>query len=414
MEKCTWRCDHLECSKLCSEPCDRELCIHPDSRLIRKCGHQSIGICGEKTPRLCRVCDKDEVETILFGAEDEEDARFIELEDCIKHCTIEVNGLINWIKTSSDSESSSSIQFKKCPKCSTTIKKTKSLNTYTQASLRDIQQVKLKTTGDPKANKILQDGLIERADAILQNTPMSNDMLILRSICADIFNFLGGNTKQSQNRFPKTHQTLIEQSNKIELVQRLMEIYSTYKKRPTQSAQNLSADVIQQFEKRLQMAASFIKAYKNCEQQRADISTEISFLPMMAEVIVKASSQPFNDKGKMLLNQAFETANRYGSATDNVRSAFKRLVNEAFTHSSGLGISMEEKAMILRTIGLGRGHWYKCRNGHIYAIGECGGAMQRGTCPECGSTIGGGSHRLDDGNSVASEMDGATAPAWPQ
>lgn len=412
MEKCTWRCEHLKCSRLCSEPCDRKLCDRPDTRLL-KCGHQSIGVCGEKIPRLCRVCNKEEVETILFGDEDEEDARFIELADCSKHCTIEVNGLINWINSESSDSTSSSIQFKKCPKCSTTIRETKSLNTFTQASLRDIQQVKLKTTGDPKANRIMQDGLIVRVDEMIQNLPNSYDMPLVRSICKEIFNDLGGNIKQSKNRFSKTNQTLVEHSNKIELVERLLEIHSTYEKKTTQNGQNLSADVISQFDKRLQMAEFFIKDYKNCDQQRADISTEISFLQLMAEVIAKATSQTFNDTGKTLLNQAFECANKYGSA-DSVRDEFKNLVNEASKHSSGIGISVEEKEMILKTIGLGRGHWYKCPNGHIYAIGECGGAMQLGKCPECKSTIGGGSHRLHDGNAVATEMDGATAPAWPQ
>ena len=50
------------------------------------------------------------------------------------------------------------------------------------------------------------------------------------------------------------------------------------------------------------------------------------------------------------------------------------------------------------------GHWFKCENGHVYAIGECGGAMEQATCPECGAVVGGGSHRLAAGNAVADEM----------
>lgn len=52
--------------------------------------------------------------------------------------------------------------------------------------------------------------------------------------------------------------------------------------------------------------------------------------------------------------------------------------------------------------------------GHIYAIGDCGGAMETSKCPECGELIGGSSHRLIRGNAIATEMDGATASAWPQ
>lgn len=60
-----------------------------------------------------------------------------------------------------------------------------------------------------------------------------------------------------------------------------------------------------------------------------------------------------------------------------------------------------------------KGHWYKCPNGHIYAIGECGGAMERAKCPECRADIGGASHQLAQGNAHAGQMDGSTAPAWP-
>ena len=57
---------------------------------------------------------------------------------------------------------------------------------------------------------------------------------------------------------------------------------------------------------------------------------------------------------------------------------------------------------------------YKCPNGHIYAIGECGGAMQESKCPECGAKIGGLNHGLTSGNAVAREMDGARYAAWSE
>lgn len=70
--------------------------------------------------------------------------------------------------------------------------------------------------------------------------------------------------------------------------------------------------------------------------------------------------------------------------------------------------------MVLKAMAFKIGHWYKCPNGHVYAIGDCGGAMEESKCPECGAAIGGESHRLIGDNAVATEMDGATAPAWPQ
>jgi hypothetical protein len=49
----------------------------------------------------------------------------------------------------------------------------------------------------------------------------------------------------------------------------------------------------------------------------------------------------------------------------------------------------------------GNGHRMQCPNGHVYVIGECGGAMETSRCPDCGATIGGASHRLAEGNTAA-------------
>ena len=54
----------------------------------------------------------------------------------------------------------------------------------------------------------------------------------------------------------------------------------------------------------------------------------------------------------------------------------------------GLGITEEERRMIIGAVNLSRGHWFQCKNGHVYAIGECGGAMEESKCPECKEVIG--------------------------
>lgn len=53
-----------------------------------------------------------------------------------------------------------------------------------------------------------------------------------------------------------------------------------------------------------------------------------------------------------------------------------------------------------------RGHWYTCPNGHIFSIGECGGAMQTSRCNECGEAIGGSGHTLMGTNRHATLMEG--------
>jgi hypothetical protein len=53
-------------------------------------------------------------------------------------------------------------------------------------------------------------------------------------------------------------------------------------------------------------------------------------------------------------------------------------------------------------------------NVYIYAIGECGGAMEQGKCPECYANIGGERHCLTEGNKLAPEMGGASFAAYSE
>ncbi|KAL4853487.1 NFX1-type zinc finger-containing protein 1 [Chlorella vulgaris] len=67
--------------------------------------------------------------------------------------------------------------------------------------------------------------------------------------------------------------------------------------------------------------------------------------------------------------------------------------------------AMQRADASLRSPGLNNaGHWFTCPQGHLYVIGECGGAMQQSRCPECGATVGGSSHRLAAGNTAATSF----------
>lgn len=87
---------------------------------------------------------------------------------------------------------------------------------------------------------------------------------------------------------------------------------------------------------------------------------------------------------------------------------------------SSTEISPAERAMINQAMSQDfrssqkTGHWFKCKNNHIYCITECGGAMQQARCPVngCGEIIGGQNHALRSDQSLATEMDGARYAAW--
>lgn len=68
--------------------------------------------------------------------------------------------------------------------------------------------------------------------------------------------------------------------------------------------------------------------------------------------IAISTGKTFKDDGSKLLENAFKVADKYGLGD---RAEFNRLMKEAWKHS-GLAISLEEKEMVLKAMGFGRGH----------------------------------------------------------
>lgn len=73
-------------------------------------------------------------------------------------------------------------------------------------------------------------------------------------------------------------------------------------------------------------------------------------------------------------------------------------------------VSLEEEMAVVKALSANQdfahtGHYYRCRNGHLYVIGDCGGATQRALCPECGEAIGGTGHTLDPTNTRAMDFE---------
>lgn len=82
----------------------------------------------------------------------------------------------------------------------------------------------------------------------------------------------------------------------------------------------------------------------------------------------------------------------------------KRLIQQAFASEFSKCLNFILYTMLSRSIAH-RGHWYTCPNGHVFVIGECGGAMQVSRCNECGAQIGGSSHQLLNSNARAREFE---------
>ena len=55
-EKCDIQCKHKKCTKNCDELCDRKPC-NKRCEEIMECGHQCFGLCGERCPNICQICE---------------------------------------------------------------------------------------------------------------------------------------------------------------------------------------------------------------------------------------------------------------------------------------------------------------------------------------------------------------------
>ncbi|EME78551.1 uncharacterized protein MYCFIDRAFT_37116 [Pseudocercospora fijiensis CIRAD86] len=110
--------------------------------------------------------------------------------------------------------------------------------------------------------------------------------------------------------------------------------------------------------------------------------------------------------GNKHLDEAEAICNQYAGQTAPVSgevSAIRKMLKTSVSSVSANELRMVVAAMA--TEFLGTGHWYRCANGHLFTIGECGMAMQLSRCPQCGAAVGGQHHRAAEGVTHARDIE---------
>ncbi|CAG7818781.1 unnamed protein product, partial [Allacma fusca] len=130
------------------------------------------------------------------------------------------------------------------------------------------------------------------------------------------------------------------------------------------------------------------------------------------EILKRLLKQP---RGKAAFKRAYTIATAIGIPyDDNARAKYVEALQELEEAlECKIGISDGERLDILKAFNFSTGRWFKCPNGHIYVITECGGATEESVCNECGAKVGGENHSVLPTNDLATEMDGATRPLYP-
>ena len=420
-EKCKWKCEHYQCSRLCSGMCDRPPCDKPCKKSL-KCGHPCIGLCGEKCPDKCRVCDRDEVCEIFFGNEEDEDARFIQLEEC-KH-VIEVTACDAWMKQEDDESKPTEVQFKCCPKCKTQIRKSLRYGNIVKQTLQDYENIKKQQLVH------LSDDLVRKFQEVkLKVLEVSSRLLIiLKAKLVDIGRVLQsslpGQTDHETSLPPHQINNINTQlsyfSHIVTMVKQLSLIESTTGVYESLTELDIGIKDIQDKVSRL---IEFLMQDFLSDQQISDIESEIYRLMSLIKLLdlwckIKSHGKYFSLSidDKLNLRARVERIRYSGWKTEKSKEKDHNEVAKFVTQMSEKykvdGLTDAERIEIVKAIGLTKGHWFKCPNGHYYCIGECGGAMHEAKCPDCGATIGGRQHTLRSDNQLAREMDGAQHAAW--
>ncbi|KAK3914768.1 NFX1-type zinc finger-containing protein 1 [Frankliniella fusca] len=423
-EKCLRRCAHVQCRRKCGQECIVKACEEPCTKIIRKCGHKCIGLCGDKC--LCEECNEG-VRDIFFGTEDDENARFIQLPDC--NHIFESTALLQWLQEDTD------IKEKVCPNCKTPIRTSLRYNHIILKHAYDVQMIKRKVFGTwndisamgRKVLTILQGQHISFPNDLQDCTFIVN--MILKKIAMLQLNSRSGKKRNSWFT-PKLSlnavTSLCQYAEIMSIVARLSgkafnsepKLRSSFQAKVPGSSE---APPLKE-EKQLEVK-SFIKhfahhlrghdALRLSEQEASDINALLKRLDVLIELCRVESSPIYISletglKAKAnLLSSRIRGIQLYNTKDHNNDSEVLKEIAKAVQ----CVITQKEIKSIVTAMGFSTGHWFKCPNGHYYAIGNCGRAVMESKCNECGAVIGGTGYQLRTGNTDAPEIFNASHPS---
>lgn len=292
------------------------------------------------------------------------------------------------------------IQLKECPKCRTPIRKNRRYGSHINRCLAEIEMVKCKIYGNPLHIEEQREALQKQwgEHLLTFGLEMQEQYVKIRHHLEEKY---------------LTTNDLWSHENKMDFLIRFAKLRTILNKTMV-AEQTFTSKAFEQFNSWLTGAQQ-----RFTEQQVFDLKRELQRLTLLTELdarCFKADKRGESEIIQAAVQTIREVLEKNGQFTEldesRVEDAMKDL--DSLLPPSGLGITEEEKKMIVSTMNMAPGHWYKCPNGHIYVITECGGAMESRKCPDCNATIGGASHRLASGNNVATEMDGSQYPAWSE
>ena len=387
-EDCTFGCKHSKCQKKCGELCSRKPC---DKRCDKKmvCGHRCYGLCGERCPEVCRICNPDLMcfkEDFFYLSEIDEDALIYKTR--CGHL-FEVSGLDQYFESKSKS-----IQMFTCPQCKNLLLLEPRYQNHIKSVFADIQKIK----------KVNLDRNLGKGD----NTFLIKSQKIINRIINEqyekgkinIFDiFSNNNIYANQLKYDK-----YDLDKKIPIIYNLCK--NVFKgEKDINSKKNTTYNLLTLAEKfmGIEYYAYLIKS--ECEEKKEAIFLRNFNIIKKYFYDLKGQFNNFffNDLKTKIDNMLYYTILRM---KDTEKDIFAFIYNEDNLKTpeeiikGNFSIKLDLKDLyekdinikaidLLRTLGT---TWYKCPNGHLYVVGDCGRPMEESSCPECKKVIGGTNH----------------------
>ena len=366
---------------------------------------------------------------MFFGTEEDEDARFIELLDC-GH-VFEVTALDYWMDKDGDTDD---IKLRECPKCKTPIRISYRYADIVKEKLADVELVKERLNEEEEQYQELTAKLKRKTRSLLREYP---DVRLTRASpetlpesdpeeeeCEEqTHTDVGRSSYDMLCSWLQQRKTMAELNtikNQIKLLTQIYKIREKIKKDllrntsygvlipPNESLTALEQMFLQaatEVDEKLNHLEEGLMKFQISSQRLTDIRDEVICVGLFLKIRVvqceirkRSVNVRFQDEEWLGRQRKLLDAGKKLNKQD--ADDIEATINEIRKKCGLEGLTPEERVMIVKAMNFAKGHWYKCPNGHIYAIGDCGGANQQRACPECGETIGGEHHRLAEGNQV--------------
>lgn len=268
--------------------------------------------------------------------------RFVQLEDC--HHIIEVTSLDQWMETTTNHHEDA-VQLKACPRCKTSIRRNLRYGAIIKQQLQDIEVIKEKMLGDElKRTEITRDlddrinrEVLEEYEEMKKTVKEAGDVSSLSGLlCMQ-------NQMKLLDETKKLRETRRKKSIRCSSLPAALDAFEKWILHPRVIFRNQEREDAQAELLRLQHWMSLLN------HRSIALGRNISIPPSVSDLLEHALQA---------MKEGLPYSPRQQEANKELLKKLQKIVPE-----SGLGVSEEERVMILGAMQLNQGHWYKCRNG---------------------------------------------------